>query len=85
MKDIQESKLALHISAAMLLKNGEISRTDIRSFPFLSRDFNTDLIVRSLLRLFDAELVCNKVSSTPFLKWEEIIRLRKKRQKQPSL
>jgi hypothetical protein len=77
MKNIMETKLALNISAAILLKKGEISTKDIRSFSFLSNDFDTSLIVNSLLRLYDAELVCNKISSKPFLEWEEIIRLRK--------
>ena len=77
MKKIIEKKLALNISAAILLKKGEISTRDIRSFPFLSNDFDASLIVNSLLRLYDAELVSNKISSKPFLEWEEVIRLRK--------
>ncbi len=77
MTNIIETKLALKLSAAILVKNGEISTKDIRSLPFLSRDFDADLIVNSLLKLFDAELICNKISSKPFLKWEEVIRLKK--------
>ncbi len=77
MKNIKETKLALNISAAILLKKGEISTKDIQAFPFLSQDFDTNLIVNSLLSLYDAELICNKISSKPFLEWEEIIRLRR--------
>jgi hypothetical protein len=77
MKNIRETKLALNISAAILLEKGEISTKDIQAFPFLSQDFDTNLIVHSLLSLYDAELICNKISSKPFLEWEEIIRLRR--------
>lgn len=83
MKNIIKKRLALNISAAILLKKGEISTRDIRSFPFLSNDFDASLIVNSLLRIYDAELICNKVSSEPFLKWEEVIRLRRNPLEQP--
>jgi len=78
MKNILETKLALNISAAILLKKGQISTMDIRSLPFLSRDFNVSVVVNSLLRLYDAELICHKISSKPFLKWGETIRLKRK-------
>ena len=83
MKNIIETKLALNVSAAILLKKGEISIKDIRAFPFLGDDFDANLIVNSLLKLYDTELICNKISSKPFLEWEEIIRLRRKLPKQP--
>lgn len=77
---IAETKLVLSISAAILLKQGEISTEDIRSFSFVSQDFNAKPVIDSLLRLYDTELICNKVSSKPFLKWEETIRLRQRPQ-----
>jgi hypothetical protein len=79
MKNIIETELALKMSAAILLKKGEISTRNIRAFPFLSDDFDTNLIINSLLRLYDTELIRNKISSSPFLEWEEIIRLRRNR------
>jgi hypothetical protein len=82
MKNITETMLALKMSAAILLKKGEISTRDIRAFPFLSEDFDANLIVNSLLRLYDTELVCNKISSNPFLEWEEVILLRRNRSRQ---
>ena len=45
MKNIRETKLALNVSAAILLKKGEISTKDIRAFPFLGDDFDANLIV----------------------------------------
>ncbi len=84
MKNIAETKLALNLSAAILLKKGEISTKDIRSLPFLDEDFDTNLVVNSLLKLYDAELICNKISSKPFLEWEETIRLKRKPQERPA-
>lgn len=78
MGNIREIKLAINISAVILLKKGEISLDDIRSLPFLREGFKADLIVDSLLGMFDAELVCNKIASHPFLAWEEVIRLKSK-------
>ena len=82
MNNILELKRALNISAAILLKKGEISTEDIRSLPFLKKDVDIYVIVKSLLKLFDAELTCNRVSSKPFLIWEETIRLKSRQPQQ---
>lgn len=76
MTKIAETKLALNISAAILLKNGEVSMDDISALPFLSEDVDVNLVVDSLLKFYDAELFCNKIASTPFLKWETVVRLK---------
>jgi hypothetical protein len=76
MRKIDEQKLALSIAAVVLLRDGEISTDDIRSLPFLSDDFDARLIVDSLLELFDAEVFNRKLSSSPFLRWEQVIRLK---------
>ncbi len=78
MEKIREEKLALRISAAILIQNGEISIDEIQSLPFLTSDINVRRIADSLVRLFGAELVCKKISSHPFLRWEETIQLKKR-------
>lgn len=76
MRKINEEKVALKISAILLLKNGEISIKDIRSIPFLKEDFNVKIIVNTLLKLYDSELVTKKIPSDSFLQWEEVIQLK---------
>ncbi len=76
MSDYKEKNLALYISANILIKKGEISTKDINSLPFLSENFDSNLIISSLLKMYDAELISNKVSSKPFLRWEETVRLK---------
>lgn len=76
MKELQVEKLGLRISAVILLRKGEISIEDINSLPFVESDRSARIIADSLLKLFDADVVCKKISSSPFLKWEESIFLR---------
>jgi hypothetical protein len=85
MTKINEEKLALTIAGALLLKNGEVSIEDIQSFPFLSQEINAQTIAGFLLGLYDAELVSKKISSSPFLRWEQVISLNKRPEKEPVL
>lgn len=78
MGKVDEQKLALRIAATLLVGHGEVSLEDIKSLPFLGRDFNVRIIADSLLTMYDAELISKKIPSSSFLRWEEVIRLKSK-------
>ena len=76
MDKITQESQALRISSMLLLKNGEISSLDIKALPFLNNDFDVQIVIEALLRLYDVELISKKHSSGSLLNWEEIVRLR---------
>lgn len=73
MNQLNNEKLALKLSASILLKNKSISISEIRSLPFLDEDFDHTPIVDALVKSFNAKIRQQKKCETPFLEWEELI------------
>lgn len=76
MNTIQQQRLALRLAAAILIRHGEVSPEDIRSFPFVSEDLDVDSIINALARLYNTELLSSQIATSPFPRWEETIILK---------
>jgi hypothetical protein len=74
--NIDLQKAGLKIVTALLFRYGEISIESIRALPFLTRPGDSDLIIKTLLELFDVEIYRRKIDSYPIPEWEPVIRLK---------
>lgn len=76
MNTIEHKRFSLGLAAAILLKKGKVSVEDIHSLPFIDDHRDHRAIIESLLSLYDAEIVSQQISSTPYPKWEEVVQLK---------
>ncbi len=76
MSDIQKYTEALKIASNLLVKNGEVSKSDIETLPFWDSDLDASIVVNALNQMFDVEVINKRKPSSSFLNWESIIRLK---------
>jgi len=74
--NIELEKAGLKIVTALLFRYGEISVESIRALPFLTRPGDSEMIIQTLLELFDVEIYKRKIPSYPIPEWEQVIRLK---------
>lgn len=75
MESLLEYQTALKIASAILIKKGEVSLGEIEAFPFIDRDFDPQIIANALKQMYDVEVISRKISSFPYMQWDNIIRL----------
>ncbi len=75
MDNISEYQKVLKIASAILTKKGQVSLQDISALPFIDKDFDIQVISNALKQMFDVEIINKKSSSTPYMQWENIVRL----------
>jgi len=74
---LQNEEIGFRCASALLLYKGQIAVRDIQALPFIENDSQTELIIEALKQRYDVEIKSEKISSWPFLEWDEIIRLRR--------
>ncbi len=70
------TKAAIRIAARLLEQRGEISISDIKAIPFLSKPYEVNAVVEYLIHHLNGELFQRKVSSRPISRWEQFIRIK---------
>lgn len=68
--------LGLKVATALLMHEGEVSMTDIRSLPFFVSPEQPEAVIQAILGSYNVEVYTRRVSSEPIPEWEEFIRLR---------
>lgn len=67
--------LATRIAAAILLKDKEISVSEIRALPFVESDEEAMVIAKQLSQMFDVEVRQIK-STSPVPQWIDLLKLK---------
>lgn len=71
------NNLATRLAAALFLKRGEISLSDIEALPFVEDEYEAANIARRLMEMFDTDMRRRRLGgSTRASDWEEVIVLR---------
>jgi len=73
---IRADRLALRVASALLLHEGELALTDIRSLPFYESPEDPEGVIEAIIRNYDVEVYTKRIASTPVPEWEKVIRLR---------
>jgi len=66
------NEINTNIAKLLLLKKGELSRSDLASLPFIENENEIDLIISILLHSMDTTIVQRKIKSS-IAEWEDYI------------
>jgi len=69
------TKVSTRLAAALLLRNREISLSDIRALPFVESDEDVEQVLGTLLHSFRVERIQRRGTSSGLPEWEDILQL----------
>jgi hypothetical protein len=73
---VDKQGLLFRIAATLLCERRELPVEDLRAIPLVDSQQTLSEVVNHLLTEFNAEVVQRSVTNKPFLRWEQVIRLR---------
>lgn len=75
--------ITTRLVALLLMHKGELSRGDIAALPWIEDEDEVELIMSTLLREADVELLQRRVQSASIPEWEDVIAVKPTFKKSP--